>query len=259
MRSTGRLERSRRSVQRRGPWRCRTAEAARAILVGDRHTFASNAVGAILLEIGSGEDMTRPAPTTMIAVAALLAAIGVGCDSTSESDRSGSAGARGLTGGTGGVGDAESDDTPCRSSTDCEVVGTFCHPAGEPMCGQPCLSRRDCESDEDCGADAVCQEIAWDYCCGGWLEEPLPTLCVPRCAPGDCGDAAECIGGSCEPISCSEGTECPPFTQCLPGDPDADPYGCRRLDCVTDADCSDGYCVNSHCYDALGTCAVPTT
>jgi hypothetical protein len=201
--------------------------------------------------------MNRPAAIAVLAVAGLLAAIQVGCGGTSDSDRSGSAGAGGVTRGTGGVPDTE-HDTPCRSSTECEVVGTYCHPAGEPMCGQPCVARRGCESDEECGADEICHEIPWDRCCG-WWDDPRPTLCVSRCAPGDCGDDAECIDGTCEPILCSEGTECPLFTECLPGDPDADPYGCRRLDCETDASCSDGYCVNSHCYDALGTCRIPST
>ena len=190
-----------------------------------------------------------------------LAGVG-GCGDNSDSDGAGAAGKGGTTltgsGGSGGVANTEINDTPCRSSTECAGSAMYCRPPGEPMCGPPCLSRRDCESDDECGADEVCHEIVWVPCCG-WWSEPLPTRCLPQCTAGDCGDDSQCVGGRCEPILCSEGSECPPYTPCHPGDPDADANGCRRLDCETDADCEDGYCVNSSCYEALGTCTVPAT
>ena len=211
--------------------------------------------------------MNRDALTASLPAAVLLAAIGVGCRANSDTDSSGSAGmgASALSATGGGSGDSNTGgcagDTcsnTCRSSAECLVAGTYCHPTGEPMCGPPCLSRRDCETDEDCGVEQVCGESQWEPCCG-WWSEPFPTRCLPRCAPGDCGDDSQCIGGRCEAVLCSEEVECPPHTECLPGAPDADAHGCRRLDCERDADCTDGYCVNSSCYQALGACTVAAT
>ena len=131
---------------------------------------------------------------------------------------------------------------------ECTECGTNAHcPAARPVCirvhGPPddydyqaCV---ECTSTTDC-ADGVCSKTN--------------LTCVPQCeAPSDCPDPANPCSSHlrCEPQDCVDSSTCPSHTTCRSGQ-------CLRIPCSSDADCTDGFCVNGGCYEDLGICASQT-
>jgi len=143
----------------------------------------------------------------------------------------------------------------CGVSTDC--------PAQTPVCGlsrgvglpvrmcNTCLADSDCPSgaphcassfgQTSCVACVADRDCAIGICTGG--------ACMPQCGPTKpCGSLSEC-GPSlrCQPLSCASSATCPTNTGCIAGH-------CQRRSCSKDSDCDQGGCVNTFCYESLGTC-----
>src|SRR5438874_7031717 len=144
----------------------------------------------------------------------------------------------------------------CTGILDCNPNGPWtmvCVAPGEwascGICsnGLPCQKPSDCDGGASPGAGWVCDTLyGYRYhscnCSGG-----------PICLPGCTGDG-DCIGGffcdaashRCLEISCMTNGDCPVNFQCQ--------WTCRRMGCLSDAQCPDGVCVNNYCYESYGTC-----
>ncbi len=197
----------------------------------------------------------------------------------------------GAAAGAGGAGGAESraycpgfvpdlttsDLVRCATHADCPPVvgapGTRC--ATEPFtfeCGGPAPVRT-CEVDEDCAAEAICEEDACGstWCVRGCPDQPCSTTqdCVEkRCVerPCDAEGAAPCpdrhaclpedpgadVRG-CTPDVCAAGVPCPEGWDCA-GGAAADVHGCVHRSCADAADCACGTCVNGLCEPTPGFC-----
>jgi hypothetical protein len=145
----------------------------------------------------------------------------------------------------------------CRSDEDCAAAFEQCLAPGEfggcGICMEPLAL---CEGDADCEGGDICFTYRPLCTCGGDASE-----CRPRCTESSCdvGEACDASSGRCAPTACTEGYLCPAHTVCAPSGERADPHGCERTACTTDADCEcGGGCVDGLCYEALGLCsAVP--
>jgi hypothetical protein len=141
----------------------------------------------------------------------------------------------------------------CRTAGACVPGLERCvEPGGTLGCGFCQLEAADeCATDRDCvsqGTASICRRTtALD--CG--------TPCfgsVRRCFPGCVGDEA-CDGGRCGShhrcVSrpCAGDDDCAVDFICA-GDQ------CARRPCASDADCGGAFCVDSQCYEQLGTCQV---
>jgi hypothetical protein len=82
--------------------------------------------------------------------------------------------------------------------------------------------------------------------------------CVPGCtAETICAVGQVCAASHhCAPRPCASDGDCPQFFACY-GASGSTSGGCNRRVCDTDTDCLGGFCVNSRCYDKLGTCIPP--
>jgi len=115
----------------------------------------------------------------------------------------------------------------CALDTDC--------PSAKPRCAVSggigkCVA---CASDNDC-ATGVCSNSA----------------CVPGCsAQMPCASPLTRCGATqrCEALTCQNDDTCPMNASCQQGQ-------CARRSCTKDSDCDGGSCVNSVCYETLGTC-----
>jgi hypothetical protein len=196
------------------------------------------------------------------------------------------------TGGVAGQGGADGGacpgaapipdgQTPCRSYDDCGpselCTETYIPPAGCGAClpGPP----RECETDPECGGSMVCVEYdttGMCYCDAGF-ECSEAQVCDPAraqpnahgCAVARCDiDGYECPAGyrcegstgandsGCVAISCTEGFECPPNTDCGPDS--FWPHDCERRACESDSDCDCGFCLFGLCRDQLFVCSPPS-
>ncbi len=101
-------------------------------------------------------------------------------------------------------------------------------------------------------ANQVCQEYLGGCCNFG---DRLSRRCVARCSAGSCAEGFVCgSNGLCGAVLCTNGYACAAHFSCTPSNTEADLHGCARASCVSDADCSRGYCVESRCYAELGIC-----
>jgi len=152
--------------------------------------------------------------------------------------------------------------TECASSTDC--------PVGAPACGvvqfpltpyfkqcQECTVDLDCPTAKPyCAVDATNGLIGKCAVCASADDCPkglcVRGSCVPECSQDqDCGPLMKCSAEQrCEALTCQDNAQCPPETDCLKG-----PGLCGPRSCAIDAQCDAGArCVNSFCYESLGTC-----
>lgn len=139
----------------------------------------------------------------------------------------------------------------CREEEDCVGPGESCFTPDRPNCGDCRAPQAPCARDRACGDDEVCVPFTAPCAC-----EPGAGQCVPRC-DDDCGADAVCdeATGKCQPLTCSEdGVECPPHFDCVPGSGGSD---CLRRVCDADDECEGSPCVLGHCFDDFGSCAPP--
>jgi|GEM_PF-6750747 len=170
---------------------------------------------------------------------------------------------------------ATSTRTRCTTHADCPTLAVVTRCATEPFtfgCGGPAPVRT-CEVDEDCAAEAICEE---DACGSTWCVRGCPDLpcadtetciekrCVER--PCDAEGAATCPdrhscrpedpgadARGCVPDACAAGAPCPEGWDCAPGAA-ADVYGCVHRTCSAASDCDCGSCVNGFCEASPGFC-----
>ncbi len=149
----------------------------------------------------------------------------------------------------------------CSSNEDCTASdpAATCYPPGVlPSCGSG--------PEAQCNAELACSDPA-DAChlgrgqCGG-------DVCGARCdfvdlspgMPGYCSSSEICdiqVTGTCQPIACDSGYDCPAFMTCNTGSKAADAHGCVRQSCFSSSSCEGGECVLGRCYEQLGTCYLP--
>ncbi|HEY3493508.1 MAG TPA: hypothetical protein VGK73_02435 [Polyangiaceae bacterium] len=184
----------------------------------------------------------------------------------------GSAGAAG-TGGlmTGDRACSGYQERPgCRTAADCppSAYRTYCtlDPPG-PRCRPPmntcpvaCAEGMVCMPYDACG-NSQCVAQCTDETCNG-ENHCVDNACVPRPCDEDaappCPEGFECdaaytsASNHCRPIACSDGFECPSWTDCGTAAID---HGCGSRACGSDADCGEcGYCVEGACAPILGVC-----
>lgn len=162
--------------------------------------------------------------------------------------------AAGGSSGSAGAGGVTANDEGCRSSASCSseerclLPGQSYPPCRGVFCGDEGVL---CDSDDSCGS-TLCR--SGTNACG-----EIFSACLPPCESDlDCCDGVDCpltcsdTGKCISETHCSVTGSCPEQFVCDPttGTPD----GCRRIDCAEDEDCVDGYCINSVCYVALGSC-----
>jgi hypothetical protein len=144
----------------------------------------------------------------------------------------------------------------CRENLECSPnFSLWCLPPGEfGGCGA-CLMGTSCSSDSQCPADGgagdffngpVCDDPMLHGLCGGCNGG---RVCTQACSSsGGCYGGRVCDpGGHCIWKPCVGNGDCAPDFTCSGGE-------CRRRSCTRDADCPAGFCVNSACYESLGTC-----
>jgi len=145
---------------------------------------------------------------------------------------------------------------PCRRTEDCRRPELVCvEPGGFAGCGICRLEEDQCDIDADCtvqGDGLVCElqpMLGSDCLCHPTL------LCIPGCGgDGDCEIGEQCTASHCVPRKCTGSSDCPRHFSCI--QQPLNGHICRRSFCSSDADCEDGFCVDSDCYDSLGRCEV---
>ncbi len=215
----------------------------------------------------------------------------------------GGSGATNSGGGTSGGG-GQTSGTPacegtsgsvptlsCRDVSDCGGAPVKCCTSGNcwpdacPIPPTNCPTTFDCTTNADCAPNGTCVSTieGCPRCEHRECVYPLPA-CTQT--PDNCGPIARCqADGTCKPLLCDDGYECPTGTRCkfdsaradahgcekIPcndgwscdentrctAPTDAAPHGCTALSCSTDADCDCGFCVNSLCQSNLGVCSYP--
>jgi hypothetical protein len=150
----------------------------------------------------------------------------------------------------------ENQCTQCASNAHCPATAPACSSVGGAF-GPSFQFCTQCAQDGDCGDELPhCQNqygigrcvacLVTTDCADGICVEGA---CVPECGPDEpCSNPlTECDDQlRCGPLACADDSACPANTRCASG-------GCARRACDADSDC-DGYCVNSFCYETLGTC-----
>lgn len=165
-------------------------------------------------------------------------------------------------------------DADCQPGEVCYSTPCFC-PANPSLttfsgCIPRCTSTS-CAADETCGADGLCAPTP---CTSGYTC-PEGQVCKPDSLAAHACEYASCVtdgyacptgylcgtgGGSddvhgCVAIPCgASAPPCPENTECT-GTGDA--RGCSPLQCMTDADCDCGVCINSECANGLWVCSPP--
>ena len=144
-------------------------------------------------------------------------------------------------------------DGACRSDADCDQNNfESCFTGDDANCGPCQADAMECLQDRDCG-EGVCELIPIQCGCDG----PVSHVCVPKCTgDADCVDDKVCDldSGRCEFVSCTAGAVCPPQFDCVP---DAGGDDCVRHPCESDAECTDGVCVEGGCFVDYGVCMQP--
>jgi len=139
----------------------------------------------------------------------------------------------------------------CAVEQECQPAeGSCLSPGGFAGCG---ICRRPLPS-EVCTSDAVCAALGPTYICGSSPSLCLcssETVCMKGCAAdSECSEGQRCAANHrCEPKACVSASDCPTDFRCDAGQ-------CLRKPCTSSRDCG-GYCVNSSCYSAPGTCNLP--
>jgi len=171
----------------------------------------------------------------------------------------------------------------CLRQEDCPVsTGDLCvglHHPQQQFCPQPIAVRRECDRDQACPANFVCE-----------IDRCGESVCKPACPAQPCGPATTCVNGrcvrkrcdeagadpcpadwSCHPgptttetlgcvaNGCRDGYRCPMPFDCNPSSMNADLHGCVRRTCQQSSDCACGSCVQGRCDEAPGVCGQPAT
>jgi hypothetical protein len=136
----------------------------------------------------------------------------------------------------------------CHNTSECEQIGFCLEPGGNPGSGPtftPTPTVPECLNDSDCARFGETFICSTQECVPGCTVETI-------CAVGQvCAASHHCV-----PRPCASDGDCPQFFACY-GASGSTSGGCNRRVCDTDADCLGGFCVNSRCYDTLGTCIPP--
>ena len=140
----------------------------------------------------------------------------------------------------------------CGTSSDCCNSTQSCVFA-LPLCAV--CSGTVCTGPTDCVTGQVCQAVGDDGACR-CANGPVQ-ICVDSCsASGSCPVGDTCSSsGACVPSSCvTQGYQCGAWATCATGSVQGDRHGCAGIACRVDTDCVGGFCLNSVCHQALGTC-----
>jgi hypothetical protein len=151
--------------------------------------------------------------------------------------------------------------TQCATAADCPAMAPVCGSV-RPGVAQPfrlcleCLTDLDCPSEKprciESGGVSKCLACASDSDCA--TGACSSGTCVPGCsAQTPCSSPLTSCGATqrCEWLACQNDAACPANASCQQGH-------CARRACATDTDCDSGGCVNSVCYETLGTCYTQT-
>jgi hypothetical protein len=136
----------------------------------------------------------------------------------------------------------------CHNTGECEQIGFCLEPGGNPGSGAtPTFT----PTVPECVSDSDCARFGETFICS-------TQTCVPGCtAETICAVGQVCAASHhCVPRPCASDGDCPQFFACY-GASGSTSGGCNRRVCDTDTDCFGGFCVNSRCYDKLGTCIPP--
>jgi len=155
-------------------------------------------------------------------------------------------------------GDASTGGPPdgaCRSDADCDDGDfEFCFAPDEANCGACQIPDAPCVDQSECDIGLLCVPFVAACAC-----DPSAMHCVsivPCGSDSDCEDTDFCDEGTCAARTCDgQMFDCPAFFDCVP-DAETDDH-CVRHPCVSDDECSGGFCVEGRCFDSLGECSPP--